>query len=127
MSLSFGTSVSINNILALKAFYTFLFNYRLHEKPTWIERKFILPKLQSWVADKACGTMADLVLDETARTASVALNDVPGDFFAILYCVQNPHELVGVQSGHDLFQLLAQMALEFEKIKKPRENIRHGQ
>ena len=125
MALSFGTSVAINNLLALKAFYTFLFNYQLHETPSWLERKFILPRLRNWVADKACSTMAELVLDESAKSASVTLNDVPGDFFAVLYCVQNPKELVGITEGAQLFILLANMSLEFEKIKKPRPSIQH--
>lgn len=126
MSLSFGTSVSINNLLALKSFYTFLFNYELHEKPTFIERKFIINRARKWLENKACSIMADLVLDPTAKAASVTLNDVASDYFAVLYCVQNPQELSGITEGQQLFILLANMTLEFEKVKKPRENIQHG-
>lgn len=117
--LTFGTSVSVNNILALRAFYTFIFNYTLHEKPSFLERLW-LPDLKKWVANRAMKTMNELLNDTDAKQASVSLNDVSGDFFAILYIVQNPQLVVEVSTGHELFQLLAQMALEFEKIRKPK-------
>lgn len=126
MALSFGTSVAVNNILALRAFYTFLFNHELHGKPSWLERRFILPRLKAWVADQAWTNMQELMADAGAQAASVSLNDVPGDFFAVLYIVNRPHEIGELRTGRELFQLLAQMALEFEKIRKPRENIQHG-
>ncbi|KKK91797.1 hypothetical protein LCGC14_2709350 [marine sediment metagenome] len=116
--LTFGTSVAVNNILALRAFYTFIFNYTLHEKPSWIERLW-LPDLKKWVAKRAVKTMTGLLNDLNAKSASVSLNDVSGDFFAVLYVVQHPQLIVSVTTGHDLFQLLAQMSLEFEKVRKP--------
>jgi len=123
--LTFGTVVALNNLLALKAFYTFLFNYQLHEKPSFFER-LVLPRLSRWVEKRAVATMNELLNDPSAKAASVSLNDVPGDFFAILYCVHNPQEVVNVKTGRELFLVLAHMALEFEKIKKPRENVTHG-
>lgn len=117
--LTFGTSVFVNNILALRAFYTFIFNYTLHEKPSFLE-KLWLPKLKQWVEDRAIATMTELMNDSDAKQASVSLNDVSGDFFAVLYIVQNPQLITEVKTGHELFQLLAQMALEFEKIRKPK-------
>lgn len=117
--LTFGTSVAVNNILALRAFYTFIFNYTLHEKPTFLE-KLWLPKLKSWVADRAVKTMNELLNDKEAQLASVSLNDVSGDFFAVLYIVQNPQLIIEIKTGAELFQILAQMALEFEKIRKPK-------
>lgn len=124
--MTFGTSVAINNILALRSFYTFLFNYELHEKPSWIERRFIIPTLKTWVAQRGWNTLQEMLVDPAAKAASVALNDVPGDMFAVLYLVNNPHELGQMTNGAELFLLLAQMALEFEKIRKPRETIQHG-
>lgn len=126
MALSFGTSVAINNILALRSFYTFLFNYELHDHPSWIERRFLIPRLKAWVSNRAWKNMQELMVDPAARTASVSLNDVPGDMFAVLYIVNNPHEIGELRTGHELFQVLAYMALEFEKIRKPRETIQHG-
>lgn len=126
MAITFGTSVAVNNILALKAFYTFLFNYGLHNHPTWIERRFIIPRLSKWVEDKAVAEMNELLNDAQAKNASVSLNDVPGDFFAVLYIVNNPHEVVNIKTGRELFLLLSHMALEFEKVRKPRESIQHG-
>lgn len=125
MALTFGTSVAVNNLLALRAFYTFLFNYQLHEKPTFYER-WALPVLKRWVERKAMNTTTDLLTDPDHKTASVSLNDVSGDFFAVLYIVNNPQELGETKTGQELFLLLAQMALEFEKIKKPRESVSHG-
>lgn len=121
MSMTFGTSVSVNNLLALRAFYTFLFNYQLHEKPSFLE-KVVIPHLKRWVEKKAVNTMNELLNDDAAKTASVSLNDVSGDFFAVLYIVQNPELVVEIKTGHELFQCLAQMALEFEKIRKPRSD-----
>lgn len=126
MSLTFGTSVAVNNLLALRAFYTFLFNYQLHEHPSFWERKAI-PFLRRWVEKRAVTTMNELLNDQDARAASVSLNDVSGDFFSVLYCVQNPQEVVDLKTGQELFILLANMALEFEKIKKPRGNTEYVQ
>lgn len=116
--LTFGTSVAVNNILALRAFYTFIFNYTLHEKPAFLER-FWLPLLKKWVEIRAVKTMNELLNDTNAKTASVSLNDVSGDFFAVLYLVQNPLLVSETKTGQELFQMLAQMALEFEKVRKP--------
>ena len=125
--LTFGTSVAVNNILALRAFYTFIFNYTLHEKPTFFE-KLWLPRLKAWVETRAVKTMNELLNDTDAKSASVSLNDVSGDFFAVLYLVQNPLLVIETKTGHQLFQLLAQMALEFEKVRKPRldSQYKHG-
>ena len=126
MSLTFATSVAVNNILALKAFHCFLFNYELHEKPSWLERRFIIPRLKAWVAAKAWSNMQELLKSPVHVGASVTLNDVAGDFFAVLYLTQNPQEMGEMTTGQELFVLLAQMSLEFEKVKKPRESISHG-
>jgi len=119
MALTFGTSIAVNNILALRAFHTFIFNYTFHEKTSLFERLW-LPDLKKWVAKRAMATMRSLLKDSNAKTASVSLNDVSGDFFAVLYIVRNSHLIVNIHTGQDLFQLLAQMALEFEKIRKPK-------
>lgn len=117
MSISFGTSVAVNNLLALRAFYTFLFNYNLHEKPYWFERVWITP-LKMWVERKAILTMRELSKDVGAKNASLRLADVSGDFFAILYLVQHPE--VEWSTGQELFMVLAHHGLEFEKLKRPK-------
>lgn len=122
MGLTFGTSVSINNLLALKSFNTFLFNYQLHDKPTWIDKLWI-PRLKAWIEERAIIVLSDLLISEDAKKASVSLNDVSGDYFAVLAAVQNPQYLTEIKNGQELFILLAQMALEFEKIKKPRTEL----
>jgi len=126
MALTFGTSIAVNNILALRAFYTFIFNYTFHEKTSWLERLW-LPDLKKWVAKRAMATMRNLLKDSNAKTASVSLNDVPGDFFAVLYIARNPHLIVNIYTGQDLFQLLAQMALEFEKVRRPKTEAGYEQ
>lgn len=118
MGLTFGVSVSVNNLLALRGFYTFIFNYQLHEKPTFIE-KWFLPRLKAWVEKRALVTLMNLIADKDAQGASVSLNDVSGDFFAVLYLAHNQHLMTEVKTGQSLFLLLAQMALEFEKLRKP--------
>lgn len=123
--LTFGTSVAINNLTALRYFYTFIFNYILHDKPTWLERQW-LPRLKEWIEDRALVVMNELVNDKEVKNASVALNDVSSDFFAALYIAIHPETVVNVKQGGDLFLLLAQMALEFEKVKKPRADVQHG-
>lgn len=117
--LSFSTSVAVNNLLALKAFHTFLFNYGLHESPSWLE-KMTIPKLRLWVETKAMFFLGQLQADDEAAKASVTLNDVTSDFFAVLYLLHHPELTVEIDGGKDLFMLLAQMSLEFEKVKKPR-------
>lgn len=119
--ITFGTSVAINNLLALRAFYTFIFNYFLHDKPTLIER-LMMPKLKAWIEKKGMDVVEELQSDEGAQSASVSLNDVSSDYFAVLYLSQNPHLTKEISSGQELFLLLAQMALEFEKVKKPRNS-----
>lgn len=119
MSLDFGSSVSINNLLALRAMYTFLFNYVQFEHPSFIDR-LVIPHAKAWIERAAIRTMTELLGNQSAKKVSVSLNDVPGDMFSVLYIVQHPELVVEVSTGHELFQLLAQMALEFEKIRKPK-------
>lgn len=120
--LSFGTSVSINNLFALKAFHTFLFNYQLHEKPNFLERYF-LPRLNVWVEDQAMKQMASLAESPDAKDASVSLNDVSSEIFTVLYLVQHPELIIDCSTGKELFIVMAQMNLEFIKIQKPKASI----
>ena len=150
MSLSFGTSVAVNNILALKAFRTYLINYKQHEMPRgkrrgrisrWIERqvigwltkslwistrqRFILDFVKTVIEAQALKTVADLLVDSEARKASVALKDVEPSMFAMLYLVRNPHLLADAKTGTELFAVISQLELEFALIKNPRETIQH--
>lgn len=150
MALSFAVSVSVNNLLALKAFRTYLANYQQHEMPRgkragaiirWMERKlahwlvmsayrlsrqrFMVGFAKQMVDTAAVNTFADLMLNPEALKASVALNDVQPGMFAILYLVQNPQYLNDVKAGKDLFAIISQLELEFALVKKPREGIKH--
>jgi hypothetical protein len=122
--LTFGTSVTINNLLALKSFHTFLFNYQMHYRPSWLERRFI-PRLRAWVEKKAVSTLAELILSPDAKSASVSLNDVSAGLFGVLYLVQNPHELIEIKTGQELFMLLAQIELEFVKMQKQKSPVEY--
>lgn len=126
MAITFGTSVSINNLQALRAFHTFLFNYTLHEHPSFFER-LVIPKLAAWVEEKALATISELLLSEDAKTASVSLNDVSSEMFCVLYIVQNPQFLTEVHIGRDLFMLMAQMNLEFAKVQRPKDAAGYAQ
>lgn len=121
MGLDFGASVSINNILALKAIHTFLFNYNLHEAPSFLETLWI-PSFRKWVEKKAIQMIEELLTNPSAKAASLSLNDVSSEMFSVLYCVHNPQEIVNVKTGQELFMVLAGMTLEFEKLKKPHLN-----
>lgn len=124
--LTFGTSVSINNLQALRSFHTFLFNYQMHEHPSFIE-KWFLPKLKTWVEERAIATMSELLVSEDAKSASVSLNDVSSEMFCVLYIVQNPQLITEIRTGKDLFMLMANMNLEFVKIQRPKNPTDYAQ
>lgn len=151
MSLSFGTSVAVNNLIALKAFRTYLINYKQHEMPRgkranwfvrWLERmaislltrslwissrqRFIIGFAKSIIEAQALKTVADLIVDPDAKKASVSLKDVEPAMFTMLYLVQNPYLLADVKTGTELFAIISQLELEFALIKHPRESVQHG-
>lgn len=145
-TLSFNTSVLVNNLLALKAFRTFLNNYKQHEMPKkairerlrlWLERKlvafigeslrktsrqrFLVELAKNLVETHAQKVMSELMSDNDAKTAFATLKDAPVGVFALLYIVQHPHLLSEVRSAKELFDLISQTELTVALLKNPRE------
>lgn len=121
MSLNYGQVVGCNNLLALRYFSTFLFNYSLHEKPNFIER-WAIRAADKWIELRARKEFIEL--KQGIEEASVNLNDCPTSMFTVLY-LASQKELT-LNSGKDLFKLIADTELEFEKIKKPRIEAKYG-
>lgn len=121
MSLSFGQVVGVNNLLALRAFSTFLFNYTLHEKPNFIER-FAIKAADKWIELRARKEFIEL--KNGIEQASLSLNDCQTGMFTVLYLASQKELTFG--SGKELFQLISNTELEFEKIKKPRFETSYG-
>lgn len=143
--MNFSTSVSVNNLLALKAFRTFLNNYKQHELPkpirgtlrNWLERKLVdflalsvaklsrqrllLALAKVLVEKHATKIMTELVQDRDAQTAFASLKDAPVGMFSILYLVQNPHLLAEIKSTKALFDLISETELKVALLKNPRE------
>lgn len=121
MSLNFGQVVGCNNLLALRAFSTFLFNYSLHEKPNFIER-IAIGAADKWIELRARKEFIEL--KKGIEDASLSLNDCQTGVFTVLYLASQKDLTFG--SGKELFQLIANTELEFEKIKKPRVDAKYG-
>lgn len=121
MSLTFGQVVGCNNLLALKSFSTFLFNYSLHEKPNFIERMAI-KSADKWIELRARKEFIEL--KQGIENASLNLNDCQTSMFTVLYLAAQKD--LTFSSGKELFQLIADTELEFEKIKKPRTEANYG-
>lgn len=144
--MTFNTSVLVNNLLALKAFRTFLNNYKQHEMPrkavrstlrNWLERKLVgflvksipmvsrqrllLGVAKGLVELKATSVMTELVQDEDAKKAFASLKDAPVGMFSILYLVQHPHLLAEIKSAKELFDLISETELTVALLKNPRE------
>lgn len=145
-NLTFNTSVLVNNLLALKAFRTFLNNYKQHEMPKkairerlrlWLERKlvafigeslrkttrqrFLIELAKNLVETHAQKVMAELLVDDDAKRAFATLKDAPIGMFSILYIVQHPHLLSEVKTARELFDLISQTELTVALLKNPRE------
>lgn len=144
--MAFNTSVLVNNLLALKAFRTFLNNYKQHEMPRgirknaiirWFERQLVdfialstskisrqrllLALAKVMVEKHATKTMTELVLDTDAQKAFMSLKDAPVGMFAVLYLVQNAHLLTEIKSAKELFDLISETELKVALLKNPRE------
>lgn len=144
--MTFNISVLVNNLLALKAFRTFLINYKQHEMPRsvrlnglsrWFERKLInflavsvrklsrqrllLALARVLVENHATKIMTELVQDDDAKRAFASLKDAPVGMFSILYLVQHSHLLAEIKSAKELFDLISETELTVALLKNPRE------
>jgi hypothetical protein len=114
--LSFGLVVASNNLIALKAFNTFLSNYCLFEKPSWIE-KFIIKRTKVWLEKEAIKQFKDIKEEVVKDTINLSLNDCPTGMFTVLHLGNLP---IPLPTGKELFALISHTELEFEKLKKPK-------
>lgn len=117
MSLDFSVVVNVNSLLALKDFNTFLFNHVLHDKPSWLERRLI-GMAEKWVELQARRVYIELKSELKGKEINLKLNDVDARLFGTLYLCKQEDVTVG--SGHELFMLLSETILEFERLKKPK-------
>jgi hypothetical protein len=120
--ISFGLVVAANNLLACKNFTVFLNNYKIFEKPSFLER-WLLPKAQNWISKKAIRNFQD-VLDETKKfEINIGLKDCSTGMFTVLY-IANEYRLgrMVIHDALELFQLISHTELEFEKLKNPKSD-----
>jgi len=114
--LSFGLVVASNNLLALKSFNTFLSNYCLFEKPSFIE-KFIIKRVKVWLEKEAIKQFKDVKEEVLKDTINLSLNDCATGMFTVLHLGNLP---IPTPTGKELFELISHTELEFEKLKKPK-------
>jgi hypothetical protein len=119
--LSFGLVVASNNLLALKAFNTFLSNYCLFEKPSFIE-KFIIKRTKVWLEKEAIKQFKDIREEVVKDTINLSLNDCPTGMFTVLHLGNLP---IPMPTGKELFDLISHTELEFEKLKKPKTDNKY--
>jgi hypothetical protein len=115
--LSFGVVVGANNLLALKAFNTFLSNYLLFNKPLFIER-FLINRSKDWIYSKALKEFKELRIEVKKDTINVTLNDCPAGMFAVLYLA---NQEIKISSALGLFASMSATELEFVKLQKPKK------
>lgn len=125
MSLSFTQVVACNNLLALRSFSTFLFNYSLHEKPNLIER-LAIGAAEKWIELRARKEFIELkqALDTMEDKGSIKLKGCRTAVFTVLYLASNKE--LTFSSGKELFKMISDTELEFEKIKNPREETAYA-
>jgi hypothetical protein len=114
--LSFGTVVACNNLLAMRSFNTFLSNYILFNKPSFIE-KFLINRSKDWIYSKAIKEFIELKVEVKKETVNVTLNDCPAGLFAVLYLA---NQGVVVHNAQELFSLISATELDFVKLQKPK-------
>ncbi len=121
MNISIAQAVACHNILALKDFQTFLFNYQLHEKPNFLE-KWLIARSELWrnrVALKFFNELRETELEKL----TVKLKDCKAEMFAVLY-IAGERKLKFTLAS-DLFQYISETVLEFDKIKTPTDEARY--
>jgi 23S rRNA G2445 N2-methylase RlmL len=114
--ISFNLVVSCNNLDALRRFNVFLSNYLMWEKPGLFSR-WLVKKARVFVEREAFKAYEEILKELALERVSIGLGECPTPMFAALY-MANEHILP--HSGEELFITLADIELQFEKLKKPR-------
>lgn len=119
--LNFATVVACKNILALKDFTTFLFNYEIHERPNFLERK-VISFAKKWIEVIVIKQWNDLKTELKPNTINLGLNDCSTGMFTVLYLAHQQNNVSFAKelltSGKEIFLSIASLEVEFEKLKK---------
>jgi len=120
--ISFSLVVASNNLLALKNFTVFLNNYKIFEKPNFIER-WMIDKSQVWVNKRAIQNFLDIVTEVKKFETNIGLNDCATSLFTVIY-IANEYKLgkMVIHDALELFQIISTTELAFEKLKKPQSD-----
>lgn len=121
MSLSFNLVVLVNNLIALKRFNTFLSNYELWEKPTWVH-KWAIHRARGWIGRESLRIFNEIIKEVQDAPPVLGLNDCATDMFAVLHIALH----VLPADAKDLFNLMSETELNFERLKKPRSDLKVG-
>lgn len=114
--ISFNLVVSCNNLDALRRFNVFLSNYLMWGKPSFLSRWFV-KKARVFVEREAFKAYNEVLKELALEKVSIGLYDCSTSMFATLYMA---NEQVLPKTGEELFLVLADTELQFEKLKKPR-------
>lgn len=130
--LSFSVIVAANNLLALKNFTTFLFNYEIHERPNFLEKRAIR-FAKGWIERLAIKQFNDLKAEIKPTTINLGINDCATGLFTVLYLANQQNNVSMAKevlsSGTEIFMSIAHLELEFEKLKKgnvPQVDSKYG-
>jgi|SRR5581483_4133663 len=121
MNISIAQAVAARNILALKDFNTFLFNYQLHEKPNFVE-KWAIKTSAAWLNHLAMKFFKELRTTELEKL-TVKLKDCKTELYSVLHVAAD--RKVNFDSAPELFRLISDTMLEFDKIKTPTEETQY--
>lgn len=119
--LTFGAIVAAKNVLACKDFETALFNFEIHERPSWFHKK-ILVLAKAWIERWGLKQFKDLQEEVRPGNINLGLNDCATPLFAVLYLANQQNEVsmekLRLTNGQEVFASLSHLELEFEKLKK---------
>jgi hypothetical protein len=113
---SFNLVYNCNSLDALRKFSVFLNTYPLFNRTSFVER-WLIKKAKGFIERAAAKAYTEVLVEIGQNKVSASLNDCPSSMFAILYLA---NERITPKSAQELFSLLAETELSFEKLKKPR-------
>lgn len=127
--LTFGSIIAAKNTLAAKDMCTALFNFEIHERPNWIERK-VLVLAKAWLYRWGHKQFKDLQAEVLPGTINLGLNDCSTSLFTAMYLANQQNQVsmekLRLTNGEEVFASLSHLELEFEKLKKAQEIEKHS-
>lgn len=115
VSLVFG----VNDLLALKDFNTFLNNFLIHEKPSFVEH-WLAKRAQGWIQRRAMKVFGEIRQEVAPASVDVALNQCSTAMFAVL--ALSTQLSFQPKQGSELFLAVAAAELTYNKLKSPRSD-----